>query len=76
MSVTYRPHFVTAWCKQSTFAVSKSVLSMQNFTKLSLSGGGFVGLPHSIAEEFKDILGIFDFIASSCLVMRDGLESS
>lgn len=46
-----RAHFVTTWCKQSVFAVSKSVLSMQNFTELSLFGGDFVGLPHSIVEE-------------------------
>lgn len=71
-----RPHFVAAWWKQSIFAVSKSVLAVQNFTELSLLGGGFVGLPHSVVEEFKDILGIFDSIESNFLGMRDGLESS
>lgn len=30
----------------------------------TLSGGGFVGLPHSSVKKFKDILGIFDFTES------------
>lgn len=49
---------------------------MQNFTELSLFGGGFVGLLRSNVEEFKDILGIFDFIESKCLGMKVELESS